>query len=196
MSMSTKDKIIEVLADLIKHDENISEISISKIAELADIGKSTVYEHFSSKEDLIKEAYCYLSEHYRKRILAPLQHQTFELSYKELTSRIIKSAREANELVMSILNEGHSVKMMPKKDVEQIMEGIQKDVQKMYLDIIKKGVLEGIIHPNPSQTKEKSHVIRALTIGLTMQYINDKIDLSEDDALAYMYKYTVLVLNA
>ena len=196
MSMSTKDKIIEVLADLIRHDENISDISISKIAELADIGKSTVYEHFSSKEDLIQETYCYLSEYYRKRILAPLQEHTFEQMYKELTQRIIRSAKEANDLMMGILNEGHHVKMLPKKDVEKIMDGIQHDVQSKFLDIIRIGVSEGIIKPNVTKTKEKGHVIRALTIGLTMQCINDKIDLSESDALSYIYQYTVVVLNA
>ena len=194
--MSTKDRIIEVLADLIRNDENISDISISKIAELADIGKSTVYEHFESKESLIKETYRYLSEVYRKRILAPLEGRTFEKAFKELTIRIMRSAQEANDLMMGILSDGISVKMMPKKDIEDMMSGIQEDVQKVYLDIIKMGVMEGIIRPNPAEAKEKGHVIRALTIGLTMQYINDKIDLTETDAINYIYKYTLLVLNA
>lgn len=194
--MSTREKIIEVLADLIRHDENISDISISKIAELADIGKSTVYEHFDSKESLIKETYRYLSSYYRQRILAPLQGTTFKSAYKELTQRIIRSAIEANDLMMSILNGGHNIRMVRKEKVEDIIEDIQKDLQKVYLNVIRMGLDEGIIHQNPAEIKEKGHVVRALTIGLTMQCINGKIDLSEDDTLAYIYKYTVLVLNA
>ncbi len=194
--MSTKDKIIDVLADLIKHDENISDISVAKIAELADIAKSTVYEHFNSKEELVKETYCYLADYYRKRILAPLNGQTFETAFKELFLRMMKSAQEANELMMSIMSEGQGIKVMPKHDVEEIMEDIQQDVQSVLMDILTMGVKENVIHPKPQDRKEKGHIIRALTVGLIMQRVNRKIDLSEQDALDYIYKYSVIVLNA
>ncbi len=195
MDMSTKDRIIEVLANLIKQDENINEIPISKIAELADIGKSTVYEHFDSKDDLIKETYVYLSDYYHKRIVAPLKHHTFEAAYKEITCRIMRNAQEANELMMSILGEGHNYKLMTQEDMKKMMDDIQKEVQEIYFNIIRMGISEGIVHLNPSESKEKGHIIRALTMGLIIQRMNENIDLSEKEALSYLYKYSVIILN-
>lgn len=194
--MSTKDRIIEVLANLIKQDENINDISISKIAELADIGKSTVYEHFDSKETLIKEAYQYLSDLYRSRIIAPLQSKTFESAYKELTLRLMQNAQEANDLMMAVLGEGHSIKLIAKEDMKKMMNQLQKDLQEMYFDIIRMGVKEGIVKIQRKDQKEKGHIVRALTMGLIMQRINENIDLTEKEALAYLYKYTVIALNA
>lgn len=194
--MTTKDKIIDVLATLLRQDENIQNISIAKIAELANIGKSTVYEHFDSKETLINETYKYLSLYYCQRIIAPLKHNTFEKAYKEMVLRIMRNAQEANELMMAILSEGQGIKLMEKDEIKLIMDNVQDKIQDVYLHILKMGVGEGIIHPALEQTKEKGHVIRALTMGIVMQRINEHIDLSEEDAVAYLYKYTVIALNA
>ncbi len=194
--MSTKDKIIAVLADLLKQDENISDISISKIAALADIGKSTVYEHFTSKDELIGEAYRYLSSIYQKRIIAPLKHNTFEKAFKEIATRMISNAKEASDIMMCILNEGYHINMMAKEDMNDIMLNVQGEIEKLYIEIIQMGVKEGIIKPIITETVEKGHVIRALTVGLIMQCVNEHIELSDEDALNYLYKYTVLILNA
>ena len=48
---STKDKILDCTIEMLKAG-NVDTISMSKIALNANIGKSTIYEHFSSKEDI------------------------------------------------------------------------------------------------------------------------------------------------
>lgn len=194
--MSTKEKIIDVLADLIKRNENIHDISIAKIAELADIGKSTVYEHFVSKDELIVETYQHLSQYYCSKVLAPIESKTFEQAYKELILRILKTSQEANDIMMGMFNEGQIMRMLPKKEMQKLMEHAQKEIEILYLDVFNKGVQEGIIHPDPNKAKEVGHVIKALTIGLTMQRINDHVDLTEQEAVDYIYRYTILVLNA
>ncbi len=194
--MSTKDKIIEALATCIKHNESVQDISISKIAEIAEIGKSTVYEHFKSKDELIFESYKYLAEYYTKRILAPIKEDTFEKAYKELIKRLMVYAQEANDLMMGILSEGQGIKMLAKNKMKLIVNRIQEEVADRYLEIIHMGVKEKIIRPDLTATKEKGHVVKALTIGLIMQRINEDVDLSETEALQYLYKYTVIALNA
>lgn len=194
--MSTKDKIIEALASLIKNDQDVKTVSISKIAELAHIGKSTVYEHFTSKKALIKETYQFLINHYCDKIVAPFKENTFEHTYKEITRRIFYYSQEANELMMSILSEGQSIKMIAEEDFTCVMKDAQDKIQETYINILKKGVQEGIIHENPKQSKEKGHIVKALTVGLMMQRINKHVDLSEEDAVDYLYKYTITVLNA
>jgi len=193
---STKDKIIDALATLIKNDEDIKNISISKIAELANIGKSTVYEHFASKKELMVETYQFLVHYYCEKIMAPIEASSFEQAYKTITRRIFRYALEASELMMSILSNGQSFKLMHDDAIKQVMNEAQDQIQTTYIDILKMGVAEGVIHASLKEEKEKGHVIKALTMGLMMLRINKHIDLDEDDAVNYLYKYTVLALNA
>jgi AcrR family transcriptional regulator len=58
--ISTKNKILNAVVSHIKDGDNPKQITISMIAAEAEIGKSTVYEHFSSKEDMVSETYFYL----------------------------------------------------------------------------------------------------------------------------------------
>ena len=54
-SQVTKNKILDCTIEMLKAGD-IDTISMSKIASSANIGKSTIYEYFSSKEELVKEA--------------------------------------------------------------------------------------------------------------------------------------------
>jgi len=53
--LTTKEKIIEATVDFFKEQAHYEQITLTKVAKRAEIGKSTVYEHFASKEDLIEE---------------------------------------------------------------------------------------------------------------------------------------------
>lgn len=57
-----EDKRKKILLAALKAYSNygINKATTRQIAEIADIGKSTIYEYFKSKEDLIDEAFTYL----------------------------------------------------------------------------------------------------------------------------------------
>lgn len=45
-------------------DEDFYQVTVTEIAELAGVGKGTVYEYFSSKEELFKESFSYCADNY------------------------------------------------------------------------------------------------------------------------------------
>ncbi len=45
-------------------DEDFYQVTVTEIAELAGVGKGTVYEYFSSKEELFKESFSYCADAY------------------------------------------------------------------------------------------------------------------------------------
>ncbi len=54
-SQVTKNKILDCTIEMLKSGD-MDTLSMSKIATKAEIGKSTIYEYFSSKEELVKSA--------------------------------------------------------------------------------------------------------------------------------------------
>ena len=54
-SQVTKDKILDCTIEMLKAGD-MDTLSMSKIAAKAEIGKSTIYEYFPSKEELVKDA--------------------------------------------------------------------------------------------------------------------------------------------
>ncbi|NDL66394.1 TetR/AcrR family transcriptional regulator [Anaerotalea alkaliphila] len=54
-NLSTKDRILHSAAGILCR-EGVGEVTMSKVAHQAELGKSTIYEHFRSKEDLVAQA--------------------------------------------------------------------------------------------------------------------------------------------
>ena len=48
-------------------------ISVNSLAKNAGIAKGTIYEYFSSKEDIILELMCCLQEEYDKKVLSKIK---------------------------------------------------------------------------------------------------------------------------
>lgn len=72
-------------------DKDFYQVTIVEIAELAGVGKGTVYEYFSSKEDLFKECFSFCAESY---IQSFRQHLAACSSVKNAMYDIISSHLE------------------------------------------------------------------------------------------------------
>ena len=102
--MSTKDKILEVVVDFIKSRTPIESITLSKVAKQADIGKSTVYEHFSNKEEMIKETYQFLLDEYSKILFEDISETTFKEALFKQLNHILIVMKEATVIRDAIWN--------------------------------------------------------------------------------------------
>lgn len=69
-------------------EKDFYQVTIVEIAELAGVGKGTVYEYFPSKEDLFKECFSYCAETY---IQSFRQHLSIPTSVKNNMSEIVIS---------------------------------------------------------------------------------------------------------
>ncbi|MBN2299627.1 MAG: TetR/AcrR family transcriptional regulator [Acholeplasmataceae bacterium] len=191
---STKDKILSAVLSHIKEGENLGQITISKIANEAEIGKSTVYEHFSSKEDMILETYQFLLDHYDQILSAEAQQIDFKGAFIEQIKRLLFVMKDAKMIMSAIMNFDEESFLKYGKQLEGCTDGIREKMQIRFEVIIRQGIEEGIIQPR----KPKEHignVIQAIISGLLFQYVNGAIDIDENSLYELIYQNTLVVIK-
>jgi len=191
---TTKNRILSAVVDYIKDDTNLESITLSKIADKAQIGKSTVYEHFASKEDLINETYQYLLEHYRGILTQDLSALSFKEQFIEQVKNILTVMLDAKTIIDGIMNNKDALVGMG-KTVEDKVNCIQGEMEARFIQIFTKGVEENIViykQPTPYQ----GNVVQAIISGLLYQYANHMIDISKEDLYELVYRHVLNVINS
>ncbi len=186
--MQTKDRIIEVVIEYIKQNIDVSQVSLSEIAKKAEIGKSTVYEYFENKEQLVCDTYLYMLNEYEKLLFKPLTRETFKLVFIEQIERILDAMKNAKNLVETIFSQQKHVSYMNDKAIDQRLIEIKEKMETRFLDIFTRGINEGFIDENVEFKKTRGYVIQALITGLLFQYINEQIDIKEEVLLELIYE--------
>lgn len=188
MTLQTKDRIIEVVIEYIKQDIDVSQVSLSEIAKKADIGKSTVYEYFENKEQLICDTYLYMLTEYEKKLFKPLVKQTFKSAFVEQIERILNAMKNAKNLVETIFSQQKHISYMNDKLIDQRLKEIKDKMEERFLDIFTQGVMQGVIEQDIEYHKTRGYVIQALITGLLFQFINEQMDIDEKALLDLIYE--------
>lgn len=181
-----KDKLLSVLVSYIKEGKDLEDIALSTIAKNAEIGKSTVYEYFSSKEEMIEETYRFLLKHYENILLADLKLMSFEAAFKEEIKRSLFVMKDAQALMEAIMKHPSTKMMRLNHELKDEIEHIQYQMQQRFESIMKIGVIEGKI-PAKTPDPHKRYVIQALISGLMFQYVNHEMNLGEDELIELIY---------
>ncbi len=192
---TAKDKLYQTLVNYVKRGEDLGQIALSKIAHDADIGKSTVYEYFSSKDEMIVETYRYLLKHYESILLQDLHVMDFKGALLEELKRTLLVMNDARAVMEVIMNQPHHQSLRIDLKLKPEIQLIQEAMEKRFSNIMYLGVVEGVF-PAREPKKSTTYVIRALITGLMFQYINDEIDMNEDDLLNLIYDEIVRVAQA
>lgn len=187
MTLQTKDRIIEVVINYIKQNVDVSQVSLSEIAKHADIGKSTVYEYFENKEQLICDTYFYMLNEYEKILFKPLEQQNFKAAFIEQIQRILNAMKDAKNLVETIFSQQKHISYMNDEVIDQKLIEIKNKMEERFLDIFTLGVKQNILKSDIEYQKTRGYVIQALITGLLFQFINDQMDLDETSLLELIY---------
>lgn len=195
MAKDKKTAIYEAALSLIGEQRDISSIKIADIAQRADIGKGTVYEYFSSKEQVIAEAIIYMVEEgirslegvidekcgFKESFVILLKH-TEELMNKNMT---FHQYMMTNECSFS-LQKAHNC------HVEKQFEEIRKLYVHLLIRIIDKGLGEGVIKKLP--TVYDCYVAFSSSLMSILIYKNDFLKLDEvTEEMAMEKAYEVFV---
>ncbi|MFU8793496.1 MAG: TetR/AcrR family transcriptional regulator [Acholeplasmataceae bacterium] len=191
---TTKDKIIDVVLSHIKSDSSISDLTLSKIATEANIGKSTVYEHFHSKEEIIIETYKHLLNNYEQILTSPIASEKFKEAFIEQLKKILIVMKDAKIIMDALLNQQQSAFMNIGDDIHKYASKIQERMNHRFIDIFEMGVKEGVISPLIAHP-HKGRVIQALISGLIYQYVNDDFDVTEEALFELICEHVLLVLR-
>jgi AcrR family transcriptional regulator len=185
--MQTKDRIIETMIDFIKEDKDISQISLSEIAKKAEIGKSTVYEYFSNKDELVYDTYMYMFNYYEKALMQPLKSTQFKDAFIEQVKMILDAMKDAKNIIESIMNKHHQINYPNQASFDEKLDEIKSKMEERFIDIFKLGIEQNDLKPPFRQDKTRGYVIQALINGLLFQYINGQTDLDENELLNLIF---------
>ncbi len=191
---TAKEKLLHTLINYIKNGEDLESISLSKIAQDAEIGKSTVYEYFESKEQMIVETYKHLLKHYESILLQDLQHMDFRGALFEELGHTLFVMKDARLLMEAIMKSPNHQELRIDQSLKEDITKIQVAMEQRFANIMYLGAVEGI-YPYREQKKERIYVTRAIITGLMFQFINDEMELSESELLELIYQELIRVLK-
>jgi len=191
---TTKEKILGAVISYIKDGVNLDNISLSKIASVAEIGKSTVYEHFESKEILISETHQYLLNQYEEILFSDINQMTFKEAFKEQICKILVVMKDAKNIMDAIMNNNQEVFMSLGIEAKKCVENIQLKMNKRFQDIIYLGVIENVIE-NKQPKPYIKNIIQAIISGLLLQYVNKELDIDEQNLVDLVYENMMIIIN-
>ena len=192
--LSTKDRILDAVISYIQEHPTLNQLSVSKIAQRAGLGKSTVYDYFDTKDALLEEAYLYLLDKYKTILLRDIPLTTYKESLMALLKNILEVIKDAKLIMDSIFNIDRGIEMFKSQKCTKHINVIQQELKKTFEDIALIGVKNGDIE---SQTNAYiPHIIQSLISGLMLQFVNGKIDISEDDLVMLIYQEITRVLSS
>jgi AcrR family transcriptional regulator len=190
----TKDKIIQVLVEHIKQGTNLNDVSLSKIAQEAEIGKSTVYEHFKNKEEMISSTYAYLLKKYECILLENIPMLDFKTAFITQINRILCVMMDAKSIMDAIMNIQLDGIPTLKLEHQNLMEHIQVQMNTRFTEIMQLGIVEQKINLS-NVTPFTKHIIQALISGLLLQYVKKEIDLTDEGICELVFEQVIKVLN-
>jgi AcrR family transcriptional regulator len=123
-------------------------ISISEIAKVAGIGKGTIYEYFTNKEDIIFELMSCLQEDYDPKLKERLENsQTIDEKIKHLFSLyisddpIVQTQRDIYKEFLAItLNN-------PSEQIIQYQHNMMEKYEQILFNIVQEGINDGKLEP-------------------------------------------------
>lgn len=192
--LTTKDKILEATVSYIKNEANLSQVSISDIARKADIGKSTVYEYFDTKETLIKQTYLYLLDKYEKTLLSHIREVSFKKALMDQLSNILLVMEDAKVIMEVIMNAHSEVSFVQFDQCSRKIRGIQAKMTDRFNEIFMMGIEEQAI--KPANKPYTPHIVQAIISGLMFQFVDGKIDISRENLLTLISDELIRVIQA
>ncbi len=190
-----KEKILRAALKVFSH-KGMNEFKIIDVAQAAGIGKGTIYEYFSKKEDIITGCFDVFMHDLGEAIGIGLSKISdpkekivgfFALSFKYSSQ---------NQELMGVLFDFWAA-AIPRKDGVPIISGIKNEYlefQKIVTGILNDGIKQGLFKQH--NTKTTALIILAILDGLFFQAVLGVIDFS-DKSLPKIISNTILegILN-
>ncbi len=176
--MSRKTEIVEALITKLREDGLSANFTISELAKAVDIGKSTIYEYFSTKEEILVEAIRIIFTDSITSILERDVNIVGEFKpvlYEEL--KFIFNIALSNKFIMTIVSPEfrNSVPNELQEIFKETMRNVARHYEERFKNIFEQGIKEGIIkHEN---IEVNGMLIASLITGSIIRYFNSSSEL-------------------
>ena len=194
--MSRREQIIDAALEVFTKKGFTADFTMSSLARNLDIGKSTIYEYFENKDDIIKEAILkYLDDRFEHvKELFHIEAVSFEEVFKKQLTTSLLVANESRTLIET-LSPGF-FKKLPESvqaEVKAKMEEARDTMQEGFVTIFMRAAREGIIPMDISPAK--SLVVTSMVIGSIMIYSDARTQLDVNIFAEEIYNSALKVLN-
>ncbi|QVK21222.1 TetR/AcrR family transcriptional regulator [Mycoplasmatota bacterium] len=197
--MNKKRKIIYSFMELIKDKGSVSDVTIKEVAAKAGIGKGTIYEYFSSKDEIVTSVIDYVIGSMMEAFLINEGYQN--LSYEESLRRYIENIAIGSRKVSEIIAVQESLIPGNLKliDVKKIIFEKLIDFQKQNLGIFKENVYDKGRQEGVVELIDDYYLIIILkTIVRELKELNHLKynSMHEDELKEKLFKITLKILKA
>lgn len=191
-----KEAILDSVLEILSNPDTKKKLTISNIAKTLDIGKSTIYEYFTHKEQMIEEAIMLMINRNESLLLGIHDFET--LSFKEAFYNHIKQGftmtaqnQMAQHLTQNVeyASISNEAKMRIMNHVLSLYQKARKQMQSVY----QKGIDEGILVP--PITPERMRSIEALTFGAFVTANNPINNWTYDMIIDDLFNSVCLLYN-
>lgn len=160
-------------------DRGMGEFKMIDIATAAGIGKGTIYEYFSSKEDLITGCFDIFMHDFGDILVSGLGEKSNPkekiIKFFSLSFHYFSEHQEAMGVLFDFWAAG-----IPRKHGTPLIPSIKKEYtefQKFIAVILEDGIKQGLFKPHDTQTT--ALMILAVLDGLMFQAVLGVIDISD-----------------
>ena len=188
-SQVTKNKILDCTIEMLKAGD-MDTLSMSKIASKAEIGKSTIYEYFPSKEDLIKQALKRVIDIALEDFLSVKMGNTLYESYYAHMKKGLEIAKDAIKLVG--YPSANNISFMNKEEINEMVSGALLPVFERLTEIYFQGVEEKTITPK-RDFSTKLYVLAAFFKGMLLEKY--KHNIPDDEFMEDLYENLLVLVN-
>ena len=188
-SQATKDKILDCTIEMLKGGD-IDTISMSKIASNANIGKSTIYEYFSSKEELVKTALKRVVDIALEDFLSVKMGKTLYESYYAHMKKGLEIAEDAIKLVG--YPSTNNISFMNKDEINEMVSGALLPVFERLVEIYNQGVNEKTI-VQKRDLSAKLYILAGFFKGMLLEKY--KHNIPDEEFIEDLYENVLILVN-
>lgn len=194
--MSRRDQILDAVVDLFKDKGFRSDFTMVEIANTVNIGKSTIYEYFKNKDEILKEAvYRYMEQNIK--ILSERttnENDSFEDAFKSEIRNVLGIASKSKTIIQTVSpNFMHNVPEEIRGEFKLKMEELRQTLTKRFTGYFQRGLQEGVF--TGELNLEKAFIITSMVAGSILIFDSESSQFSIDQTVDLLYSNVIRTIN-
>ena len=188
-SQLTKNKILDCTIDMLKAG-NIDTISMNKIALNCNIGKSTIYEYYPSKEELIRQALKRVVDIALEDFLSIKMGKTLYESYYSHFKKGLEIAKDAIKIVG--YPTANNISFMNNEEIDEMVSEALLAVFERLTEMYFQGIKEKTIIPK-RDFSSKLYILAGFFKGMLLEKF--KYNIPDEEFLSDLYENLLVLVN-
>lgn len=194
--MGRKEEILDALIEMFSSHGINNNFTMKELAEKVNIGKSTIYEYFDTKDELLHQAVCRIVETGIEQIysLQITDDENFEISFKKELQFLFNLSINSAHLLNLVNPDFENIMPMEyKSEMKTQVNQVRSHYDKRFSDIFQKGIDEGVLKGDNILTKNL--MISSLIVGSIIRIANSSFKLNKQELKEYVDAVYVTVLR-